>query len=483
MPSLLTTAVLAFLLALAFTPALLALLHRLPPPSGRRPAGAVPRLGGVAVVAAAALALFLPGWLHWPMLGANAGDFLLRLGPPTLLVVLVGVADDTWNLRPRWKLAGQVAAAVWVVSEGFRVTAILHHHLPAGLGGLLAVLWLLGCSNAFNLIDGLDGLATGLALFATGTVLAHAVLIGEPGLAIVMGALFGALAAFLLFNFPPASIYLGDCGSLSIGFLLGCMALAWANKATTALGLLAPLFALFVPMLDTGVAILRRGLTGRPLFAGDRRHIHHRLLRRGLTPRGTVLVLYAVAGLGAAAALVLADVRQRQTFSLVILLFVVLTGIGVHQLRYVEFSGVGRLLRRGGFDPRRGLNAQTALRHWSQEMTAAAGWPDIWDCLCHAAAALDFHGLEFRPAPHAPPTWRRLRSLRAAAPTPADPGFRGWLCQLPLGAHGTVVFWRALDPAQPGFTDELAAVLAAAALERLQALHPPAPRAAGAGRS
>lgn len=481
MPSLLTTAVLAFLLSLALTPALIVLLRRLPVPPRRRPPAAAPRLGGLAVIAAAALALFLPGWLHWPLLGMGANDLLLRLGPPTLLVLLVGIADDCWNLRPWWKLAGQLVAALWVVREGFRVNAILYHNLGGGLAGLLAVLWLLGCTNAFNLIDGLDGLATGLALFATGTVLAHAVLIGEPGLAIVMGALFGALAAFLLFNFPPASIYLGDAGSLTIGFLLGCMALAWANKATTAVGLLAPMLAMFVPMVDTGVAILRRGLAGQPLFGGDQRHIHHRLLRRGLTPRGAVLVLYGAASLGAAAALLLADVRQRHTFSLVILLFVALTALGVHQLRYVEFSGMGRLLRRGGFDPRRGLTAQIALRHWSQEIAAASDWPALWECLCQAAAALDFHGLEFLPAPPTPGDWRRLQRLSERFPTPRDGGFQGWVCQLPLAARGTVMFWRALDPEHPGFSDELAAVLGAAAGRRLETLAEPARRAAGAG--
>jgi UDP-GlcNAc:undecaprenyl-phosphate GlcNAc-1-phosphate transferase len=480
MPSLLTTAVLAFLLSLALTPALIVLLRRLPLPFHRRAPAAAPRLGGLAVVVAAALALFLPGWLHWPMVGAGANDLLLRLGPPTLLVLLVGVADDCWNLPPLAKLAGQLVAAVWVVSEGFRVNAILYHNLGGVLASLLAVLWLLGCTNAFNLIDGLDGLATGLALFATGTVLAHAVLIGEPGLAIVMGALFGALAAFLLFNFPPASIYLGDAGSLTIGFLLGCMALAWANKATTAVGLLAPLLAMFVPVLDTAVAILRRGLAGQPLFGGDQRHIHHRLLRRGLTPRGAVLVLYGAASLGAAAALLLADVRQRHTFSLVILLFVALTVLGVHQLRYAEFSSVGRLLRRG-LDPRRGVSAQIALRHWSQEMTAANDWPALWDCLCQAAAALDFHGLEFLPTPPTPADWRRQRRLQEQAAAPHDPGFQGWVCHLPLAARGTVIFWRALDPEHPAFSDELAAVLGAAAGHRLEALTAPARRATAAG--
>src|SRR6185437_7044484 len=346
-----------------------------------------------------------------------------------------------------WKFLGQLAAALWVVALGVRVHNILFHPLPLWASALVTVLWLVGCSNAFNLIDGLDGLATGLALFATGTVLAHAVLIGEPGLALVMGALFGALGGFLLFNFPPASNYLGDAGSLAIGFFLGCMALAWANKANTAVGLLAPFFALLVPMLDTGVAVVRRGLTGQPLLSGDHRHIHHRLLRRGLSPRGAMLMLYGVAGAGAVAALVLADVQQRHTFELVILLFVGLAAAGVQQLGYVEFSEASRLLRRGLLDPRPGLQAHVLLRQWSEEISRAQDLDRIWECLQCAARALQFDGVEMRVGEQ----WRRIQPWAGERA-----GAGAWALQLRLGqgnAGGEVTLWRHARPAAAGLVD------------------------------
>ena len=490
MPSLLTTTCLAFALALLFTALLRRLLRHAPrerPKEARAlgdaaAAGTMPRMGGVAVVAAAGLALALPGWLGWPLNNFGDASLLRQLAAPVLLVLAAGTADDGWNLAPAWKFAAQAAAGLWVVALGLRVKAVLHHALPLWASVVVTLVWLVGCSNAFNLIDGLDGLATGLALFATGTVLAHAVLIGEPALALVMGALFGALAAFLLFNFPPASIYLGDAGSLSIGFLLGCMALVWANKATTTIGLMAPLFALTVPMLDTGVAIVRRGLTGQPLFAGDQRHIHHRLLRRGLTTRRAVLLLYAVAGAGAVASLVLADVRQRETYELVILLFVGLAAIGVQQLGYAEFSEVGRLLRRGRLDPRKTLHGQVALRHWAQEIARAQDFDQLWECLRQAGVALDFHGLEFRAGPAAAPRWRRRQTLSGEAPA-AGAEFCGWRCQIPLGAQGSlgaVEYWRGLNAEQPGFVDDVAGILGAALSERLPALSGAAAQAAGA---
>ncbi|HUX66610.1 MAG TPA: MraY family glycosyltransferase [Terriglobales bacterium] len=490
MPTLITTGLLAFLLSLVLTPLWRRGLRRWPAAARREGRGgtagaAVPRLGGVAVMLAAGLALALPAWLHWGFTIPTLSPLSRQLAGPVLLVLLVGAADDWFGLQPLWKFAGQGAAALWVMALGIRVEKVFHHTLPLPLAVVITLVWLVGCSNAFNLIDGLDGLATGLALFATGTVLAHAVLIGEPALALVMGVLFGSLSAFLLFNFPPASIYLGDAGSLSIGFLLGCMALAWANKATTMVGLLAPFFALLVPMLDTGVALARRALTRQPLLGGDVRHIHHRLLRRGLTPRNAVFVLYAVAGLGAVFSLIMADMRQRHSFELVILLFVVLVGVGVQQLGYAEFSEVGRLLRRGTLDPRKSLQAQVALRHWSEEIGRAGDYQALWECLRQAGEALDFHGLEFRAGTAEGPRFSRRAALRAGLAWPAEAEFCGWTCRLPLGEAGKlglVVYWRALSPANPGFVDDLAGVLATALAPRLEGMNA-ALAARGAGAS
>src|SRR6185437_11130864 len=173
MPSLFTTGLLAFALCLVLTLALRACLRRLRQHRARerdhRGGAAVPslpRLGGVAVLLAAALALGLPPLLHWPLAITGGRDLLRQWAGPVGLVMLVGAADDLWNLRPHWKFTGQIAAALWVVALGVRVHKILFHPLPLWAAALVTVVWLVGCSNAFNLIDGLDGLATGLALFA-----------------------------------------------------------------------------------------------------------------------------------------------------------------------------------------------------------------------------------------------------------------------------------------------------------------------------
>src|SRR5437764_1589081 len=136
-----------------------------------------------------------------------------------------------------------------------------------------------------NLIDGLDGLASGIGLFASATALLAALLQNNIALAYATVPLVGCLLGFLRFNFNPATIFLGDCGSLFIGFLLGCYGVLWSQKSATILGMTAPLMALSIPLLDTTIAIIRRFVRQQPIFSGDRDHIHHRLLDRGLTPR------------------------------------------------------------------------------------------------------------------------------------------------------------------------------------------------------
>lgn len=471
MPLLLTTSLLAFVVCLLLTPGWRRLMLHWRPARrrevrrGEAGAGAIPRLGGVSVIAAAALALLGPRLLAgnwtWPARLSLGRE----LAGPVLLIVLLGAADDIGNLTPRWKFGGQALAALWVAALGIRVHAVLNVKLPAPIAIAVTMVWLVGCSNAFNLIDGLDGLATGLALFATGTVLAHAVMIGEPGLALVMGALFGALAGFLMFNFPPASIYLGDTGSLTVGFVLGCTALVWANKATTMIGISAPLLALLVPLMDTLVTMARRSFTRRPLFAGDARHIHHRLLQRGLSPRRAVLVLYGVAAMGAVASLVLADMRQRQSFEMVILLLAFLCFVGLQQLGYAEFQ-VGPLLRRGALDPRRGLEAQLVLRQFRDEIVGASGQEAIWEGLCRAAQELGFDGVELNSR-----QWSRRAELPDGMPSRGE--FFGWSCRLPLGEGGKlgqVTFWRRMNGPRPTFVDELAATLGQATADRLAAM-------------
>src|SRR6202035_1793684 len=159
--------------------------------------------------------------------------------------------------------------------------------------------WVIGLTNAFNLIDGLDGLSAGSALFSTFVVFVVAISSGTSSMSLLTIALAGAILGFLRFNFNPATIFLGDCGSLFIGFMLSALALAGSQKAPTMVAVAIPVVSLGLPILDVAIAIVRRCLGGKPLFRGDSYHIHHKLLRRGLSQRVAVLILYAVtAGFG-----------------------------------------------------------------------------------------------------------------------------------------------------------------------------------------
>src|SRR5690606_28021343 len=158
----------------------------------------------------------------------------------------------------------------------------------------VTLLWIVGVTNAFNLIDGLDGLATGIALVALGTTAIAAVLLGNPEVLVVCLALTGALIGFLRYNFNPARIFLGDSGSLFIGFLLAVLSVHGSMKSATAVLILVPLSALALPLLDTFLAIGRRRLRGGPLSRADSRHIHHPLLAIEFTHRTSVILLYGV---------------------------------------------------------------------------------------------------------------------------------------------------------------------------------------------
>jgi UDP-GlcNAc:undecaprenyl-phosphate GlcNAc-1-phosphate transferase len=146
----------------------------------------------------------------------------------------------------------------------------------------VTIVWIVGCTNAINLIDGLDGLAAGISLFAALTMLVAALIGHNYPMALVAVPLVGALLGFLRYNFNPASIFLGDCGSLSLGFILSCCGVVWSEKSTTIVGLATPLLVFAVPLLDAGMSIFRRFLNNKRIFGADSEHIHHKLLSKGI---------------------------------------------------------------------------------------------------------------------------------------------------------------------------------------------------------
>jgi UDP-GlcNAc:undecaprenyl-phosphate/decaprenyl-phosphate GlcNAc-1-phosphate transferase len=343
----------------------------------------IPRVGGIPILGACLLSVCL---LTRTAATAN-------LLAATVVVFAIGLCDDLRSLKPWQKLAGQVAAAALACSAGVRIDNLGSYPVPFWCAVTLTIFWLVGCTNAINLIDGMDGLATGIGLFATLTTLAAALLQGHYALALATAPLAGALFGFLRYNFHPASIFLGDCGSLPLGFLLGAYGVIWSHKSSTILGLTAPLVALSVPLLDTAVSIVRRFLSGRPIFGADRRHIHHLLLDRGFTPRRAALLLYGACGCAAILSLLLGTSPGHYAGP-ILLLVCVAAWTGVRLLGYVEFDIAGSLLRPRTF--RRAIDAQMRLRSLEASLAAATTVEECWTAVRGASKSLGFQRLAMR---------------------------------------------------------------------------------------
>jgi UDP-GlcNAc:undecaprenyl-phosphate GlcNAc-1-phosphate transferase len=302
-------------LALLVTPAVRRLAHRLGAVAhggGRHVhSGAVPRLGGLALFVAAAGAVLLAPWFGIDLGGtlATYGWNVPSLVLGTLIVLGLGVADDIRGVPPLAKILIQTLAATVALQGGYGFSAVTNpftggHVWLSSFGAVITLLWIVGITNAFNLIDGLDGLAAGTGLIAAITLFLVSLVQARPDSAFLAIALAGALAGFLRFNFSPASIFLGDSGSLLIGYLLSVLSIQSLQKGTTAVVILVPILTLGLPIIETSVTVARRALVVgiASVFQADQAHIHHRLLALGMTHRRAVLVLYGVcAGLGALA--------------------------------------------------------------------------------------------------------------------------------------------------------------------------------------
>jgi UDP-GlcNAc:undecaprenyl-phosphate/decaprenyl-phosphate GlcNAc-1-phosphate transferase len=355
----------------------------------------IPRVGGVAILAATigAYALLLLVGLSAGHIVRHGIPFALRLLPAVLMIFGVGLADDIFDLSAWNKLGAQIAAAMLAWAGGIRLDNMGGHTFSGPLSFGLTILWIVACSNAVNLIDGVDGLAAGVGLFATITTLIAGLLHGNMDLVFATAPLAGALLGFLRFNFNPASIFLGDCGSLTLGFLLGCYGIVWSEKSPTLLGMTAPLLALSVPLLDAAISIARRFLRKQPIFRGDRAHIHHKLLSRGLTPRRVVLLLYGFCGLAAAASLMITTTHQAYQ-GFVIVLVCLAAWLGLQHLGYNEFRIAGKLAIDGSF--RRLLNAKFVLIGFEEELANASTLEQCWEILCNACPQFGFVGSELR---------------------------------------------------------------------------------------
>ena len=496
MKSILLMFSLAFFLSLVLTPLVrdLALAGGwLDRPDGRRKTHrhAVPRLGGIAVHVAFALAFgaALMVFRDAPWLAPPVPAAFLHLLLACTAVMLVGLVDDLFGVPPLLKIAVQAAAGLYLYNNGYQIRLVSN---PFGdtlnLGALslpITLLWFAGMSNAFNLIDGLDGLAAGVGLFSTSIVFILALMNDRWEIVLLSVVLAGALLGFLRYNFTAASIFMGDSGALFVGFALAALAVRGSMKSSTAVGVLAPLLALGFPIVDTSMALLRRLVGGRGLLQPDADHIHHRIVRMGLTQQRTVVILYGVTALFGALSL-LTMTGQSHAIGLAAVIFTLVTWIGIRQLGYSELGEIPRLLRRGLSLERREASPVEALR---QGLRRAGSVREIQDVLKETVSSLGFERFELRlrvPAPPLPgsPAWD-------AWPASVEER-RTWAWTIPLfhGAEslGEVVLVAALGRLSATLkASELVEVLSvdlAAALARVSDAAPervPAPAAMVAG--
>jgi UDP-GlcNAc:undecaprenyl-phosphate GlcNAc-1-phosphate transferase len=371
-------------------------------PDGRRKLHLtpVPRLGGVAVFAAFAVACALLIALqragiisgHW---SARA---YLHLLTACAAVVAVGVWDDIADVRPVTKLVVQALSGMYLYSQGFRMTGLSNpltgESIDLGVTALpLTIVWFVGMSNAFNLIDGLDGLAAGIGLFSTTTLFIACVMNERWEIAVIAASLGGALLGFLRYNFNPASVFLGDSGALFIGFALAAIAVRGSVKSSAAIAVAAPVMALAVPILDASIAVVRRLVRGDDVFLADGDHIHHRLLRMGLTPKRVVVVMYAVAaGFGFLSLLTMT--AKGQVVGVVIVASSIVTWIGVHQLGYAEFGEIQRTLRYGVGNQRRAMGNNVYLASLGPRFADARDGTHLRAMLVEAMSRLQFESFE-----------------------------------------------------------------------------------------
>ena len=392
MYSLLILTVASFLLALLLTPLIRDYSLRRgwvdEPDGGRKMHGrGIPRTGGLAI-----LLSYLGAFAIVMAIGLRSRflfdlELVGRVAPAVAIIFVVGLIDDIFGLTPWQKLAGQLIAASVAFASGVQVHVVGYHSLPGWLELPATIFWLVMITNAVNLIDGMDGLATGVALFATLTMLVAGLQVKLIPLAMVLVPLAGALLGFLRYNFNPATIFLGDCGSLTIGFVLGCMGIFWSQKSATMLGVTAPLLALAIPLMDSVLAVIRRFLRRQPIFLADRGHVHHKLLDKGLSVRQAALLLYGVSLVFAILSLASSVLRDSYA-GIVLVLFGAVTWIGVQSLGYVEINMAGKLLLGGGF--RRMLVGQLVIRGFQEDLRGARDHDSVWLVVRNAAKELGF---------------------------------------------------------------------------------------------
>ena len=324
---------------------------------------------------------------------------ILTIFIPATLVLLLGTYDDLRGTNAAVKFAGLGLIATLFYALGGRIDALSiplfgSVQLTPLVSFIVTIVWLVGITNAFNLIDGLDGLASGAALFSTLVILGVAVSQERTLMIVVCLVLCGAVAGFLRYNFNPASIFLGDSGALSIGFLLAAMSVLGTQKATTAVAIVVPILAFGFPVVDTAMTMGRRLISRKPVFEGDNEHIHHMLLARGWSQRRVALVLYGVCAAFGLVALIFPATGSKLTgFMLFVISVAVIIAVG--HLRYHEVAEIRAGVKRTVADRRLRVANNIRVRRAALALSKASDLHEMFEALRHL---LDFGEFTFANA-------------------------------------------------------------------------------------
>lgn len=349
----------------------------------------IPRLGGVAIFisffATLAVAYFLRDYSQLAqrtVIQTTEHPHMMKgLFGGALLLLVVGVYDDLKGLAARRKFFFQLLAAIIAYAVGFQINAITVPWVGSVDFAIFALpvtlFWFVGCINAVNLLDGMDGLAAGACMFVFLTLL----LVGlnfENTTAMMMACAGGATLGFLMFNFPPARIFLGDSGSMLLGFLVAALSLVGTSrKAQAAVALFIPIVALGLPIFDSAMAIIRRWYRRLPLAMPDRQHIHHILISMGYSQQKSVLILYGICVVLAGAALLI-TIGGDETTALVIGSLLVMGFIAIRIFSGVKIRGAMAKLLQDNVNRQKEIQSRIILEIAIQRFSTAATLPEIW---------------------------------------------------------------------------------------------------------
>lgn len=307
----------------------------------------MPRLGGLAIVIGVTVGYFVGGIYHEKVTGITVG---------AILIVLIGMLDDLYELSPRIKFLGQLLAACLVVASGLKVELLSIPFIGKFDIGIwsypVTVFWIVGITNAINLIDGLDGLSAGISAIGIATIATLAGMAGKMLIFTLSLIILGSIIGFLFYNFHPAKIFMGDTGALFLGYAISVLSLLGLYKSVTLFSFVVPVIILGVPIFDTTFAIIRRIVNRKPISAPDKSHLHHRLLALGFSHRNTVLLIYCFGIMFGVSAILFSSSTLWQSvlilFGLLILGEILAEVIGLVNEQYKPFMTIVRKLVRSG---------------------------------------------------------------------------------------------------------------------------------------